>query len=109
MIRKTSVPIALAVLLAALAATLARPSGAAHRKFTIAFLADPAMTRGTQAAAKKVGVRLLVPSCGTCSPSAVIRLYKSMIARHVDAVVSEGYDPTLTSTFRKVRKAGILL
>src|SRR5215831_5892527 len=110
MIRKTSVPIALAVLLAALAATfLARPSGAAHRKYTVAFLADPAMARGVQAAAKKVGVRIVVPSCGSCSPSAVIRLYKSMITRHVDAVVSEGYDPTLTPSFRKIRRAGILL
>ena len=32
-----------------------------------------------------------------------------MIARHVDAIVSDGYNPTLTPTFRKVRKAGILL
>jgi rhamnose transport system substrate-binding protein len=32
-----------------------------------------------------------------------------MIARHVDAIVSDGYDPALTPTFRKVRKAGILL
>src|SRR5215475_11939221 len=98
MIRKTSAPVVFAVLLAALAATLlARPSGAAHRRYTIAFLADPAMTRGVQTAAKKVGVRILVPRCvEPCSPSNEIRLYKSLIARHFDAVVSEGYDPTLT-------------
>jgi hypothetical protein len=32
-----------------------------------------------------------------------------MIARHVDTIVSDGYDPSLTPTFTKVRKAGILL
>jgi rhamnose transport system substrate-binding protein len=32
-----------------------------------------------------------------------------MIARHVDAIVSDGYNPALTPTFKKVRKAGILL
>jgi rhamnose transport system substrate-binding protein len=32
-----------------------------------------------------------------------------MIARHVDAIISTGYDPTLEPIFKKVRKAGILL
>jgi rhamnose transport system substrate-binding protein len=110
MIRKTIVPIALAASLAALAATLlARPSVAAHRKYTIAHLADPAMAKGSRAAAKRLGVRILFPKCDPCSPQGVVRLYKSMIARHVDAIVSEGFDPTLKPTFTKVRKAGILL
>jgi rhamnose transport system substrate-binding protein len=111
MLRKTIVAIAFAVSLAALAATLlARPSGAAHRKYTIADLTGNPLGKGGQKAANRLGVRLLVPKCpGECSSADVIRLYKSMIARHVDAIISSGYDPTLTSTFRKVRKAGILL
>jgi ABC-type sugar transport system substrate-binding protein len=114
MIRKTVVPIAVAIAFAALAATLlARPSGAAHRKYTIADLTGN-MGKAGQEAAKRLGVRLLVPKClqpgsGVSCPSDGTRLYKSMIARHVDAIISTGYDPTLTSTFRKVRKAGILL
>lgn len=113
MIRTTVAPIAVAVALAALAATfLARPSGAAHRRYTIADLTGNIGKAG-QEAAKRLGVRLLVPKClqagGPPCPSDGTRLYKSMIARHVDAIISSGYDPTLTSTFRKVRKAGILL
>lgn len=113
MLRKTVVAIALAVSLAALAAALlARPTGAAHRKYTIADLTGN-MGKAGQEEAKRLGVRLLVPktvllgSC--CSTSGWIKIYKSMIARHVDAIISNGYDPTLTSTFTKVRKAGILL
>jgi rhamnose transport system substrate-binding protein len=114
MIRRRLVAVVLAVSLAALAATLlARPSGAAHRKYTIADLTGN-MGKAGQEAAKRLGVRLLVPKClqpgsGVSCPSDGTRLYKSMIARHVDAIISTGYDPTLTSTFRKVRKAGILL
>lgn len=110
MLRKTFFTIALAVSLAALAATLlARPSGAAHRKYTIADLTGN-MRPGGQVAADRLGVRLLVPKCiqrGSCNPGPT--LYQSMIARHVDAIIGTGYDSTLTSTFRKVRKAGILL
>lgn len=113
MLRKTIVAIALAGSLAALTATLlARPSGAAHSRYTIADLTGN-MGKAGQEEAKRLGVRLLVPksvllgSC--CSTSGWIKIYKSMIARHVDAIISNGYDPTLTSTFRKVRKAGILL
>jgi rhamnose transport system substrate-binding protein len=114
MIRRTLLAVVLAVSLAALAATLlARPSGAAHRRYTIADLTGN-MGKGGQEAAKRLGVRLLVPKClqpgsGVSCPSDGTRLYKSMIARHVDAIISSGYDPTLTTTFKKVRKAGILL
>src|SRR5215831_3578852 len=107
MIRKTSVPIALAVLLAAVAATLlARPSGAAHRRYTIV---DLTYTAGfDRVEAKRLGVRVLVPKC-CMSPQAWVRLFKSYIARHVDAIVVAGYDPKATPIYRKVRKAGILL
>jgi ABC-type sugar transport system substrate-binding protein len=114
MMRKTIAPIAVAVLLAALTATLiARPSGAARRKYTIAYLTYVNYARGGREAAKRLGVRIVLGSCphgpGSCSPSEAVRLYKSMIARHVDAIVSDGYNPALTPVFRKVRKAGILL
>jgi rhamnose transport system substrate-binding protein len=111
MIRKTLVAFVLAVSVAALAATLlARPSGAAHRKYTIAYFGygyvDMASIREE---AKRLGVRVLFPKCNGCSPQEVAKLYESMIARHVDAIVSQGFDPTLKPAFRKVRKAGILL
>jgi rhamnose transport system substrate-binding protein len=114
MLRKTIVAIALAISFATLAATLlARPSGAAHRRYTIADLTGN-MGKAGQEAAKRLGVRLLVPKClqpgsRVSCPSDGTRLYKSMIARHVDAILSTGYDPTLTRVFRQVRKAGIRL
>ena len=110
MIRRTLLAAALGLSLAALAAALlARPSGAAHRRYTIAYLTYVHYGRGGQEAAKRLGVRILVSTCRSCSPSDVVTQYKSMIVRHVDAIVSDGYDPALTPTFRKVRKAGILL
>src|SRR5437764_1030014 len=111
MIRRTLLVAALGLALGALsAALLARPSGAAHRKYTIAYLTYVKYGRGGQEAAKRLGVRVLVPTCvAPCSPSDRVALYKSMIARHVDAIVSDGFDPTLKPTFRTVRKAGILL
>jgi rhamnose transport system substrate-binding protein len=111
MIRKTLLAAALGLSLAALAAALlARPSGAAHRKYTIAYLTYVHYGRGGREAATRLGVRILVATCiPSCSPSNEVALYNSMIARHVDAIVSDGYDPALTPTFRKVRKAGILL
>jgi rhamnose transport system substrate-binding protein len=111
MIRKSIVAFAVVASLAALAATvLARPSGAAHRKYTIADLGygKPAARFGREEA-KRLGVRILAPRCEPCSPQRVVSLYESMIARHVDAIVTDGYDPTLRPIFRKVRKAGILL
>ena len=111
MIRRTLLLAALGVSLAALAAALlARPSGAAPRKYTIAYLTYVNYARGGREAAARLGVRILVPRCvASCSPSDEVTLYKSTIARHVDAIVSDGYNPALTPTFRKVRKAGILL
>src|SRR6476619_5277118 len=104
MIRRTLVVVALGLSLAALAsALLVGPSGAAHRKYTIAYLTYVNYARGGREAAKRLGVRLLVPTCAApCSPSDMVTLYKSMIARHVDAIVTDGYDPALTPTFRKV-------
>jgi rhamnose transport system substrate-binding protein len=117
MIRKTLLVTALGLALAALAATLfARPSRAAHRKYTIAFLTYANFRAGSNEAAKRLGVRILSPNTkcrgpgvGVCTPQDVVRLYESMIARHVGAVVSDGFDPTMKPIFRKVRKAGILL
>src|SRR2546430_2337134 len=108
MIRRTLLVTAFGLALAALAAALlAGPSGAAHRQYTIAYFADPSSARGGRQAAKRLGVRMVVPTCApSCSPSDLVTLYKSMIARHVDAIVSEGYDPALTPTFMKIRKAG---
>jgi rhamnose transport system substrate-binding protein len=111
MIRKTIVAITLALSLAALAATVsARPSGAAHRRYTIVNVAYfPSTGIGGRAAAKRLGMRYILTSDNLGGPQGAIRYYKSLIARHVDAIASVGYDPALRPTFRKVRKAGILL
>jgi rhamnose transport system substrate-binding protein len=111
MIRRTVLVAALGLWLATLAAALlAGPSGAAHRKYTIAYLTYVNYARGGREAAKRLGVRILVPTCvASCSPSDLVTLYRSMIARNVDAIVSDGYNPALTPTLKKVRKAGILL
>ena len=110
MTRQTTVSVALAASLAALAASLlAGPGRAAHPRYSIAYLTYVNMAKGSRAAAEKLGVRIVHGSCGTCSPRAVAKLYESMIARHVDAVVSDGFDPALKPTLTKVRKAGILL
>ena len=108
MVRRTLLLGALGLSIAALAAALlAGPSGAAHRKYTIAYLTYTNYGRGGQEAAKRLGIRVLARRCvGSCD---AVALYKSMIARHVDAIVSDGYNPALTPTFREVRKAGILL
>src|SRR5436190_21698221 len=112
MIRKTTAPIALALALAALGATLLTGStSAAHRRYTIVSVAYfPSTGIGGRAAAKRLGMRFILASEQNLgSPQRVIRYYRSLIASHVDAIVSGGYDPSLTPTFRKVRKAGILL
>jgi len=112
MIRKTIVAIALALSLAAVGATLlARPSGAAHRRYTIVSVAYfPSTAIGGRAAAKRLGMRYILASDQRLgSEQSVIRYYKSLIARHVDAIATGGYDPALEPIFRKVRKAGILL
>jgi rhamnose transport system substrate-binding protein len=110
MIRKTIVTIALALSLAAVGSTLlAGPSGAAHRRYTIVSVnVEPAAAIGGRAAAKRLDMRyILAPD--NLGPQGGIRYFNSMIARHVDAIVSDGYDPALRPVFRKVRKAGILL
>ena len=107
----TVVLLTVAVSVAALVTS--RPSGAASRKYTVAFVAaggldDPreeAMVKGRRAAAKALGVQLISPD--PFDPAGVEFL--SLIARHVDAIATEGYDPALTPILAKVRAAGILL
>ena len=87
---------------------------AAHRQYTIAFVTQGAdwvqpMARGSRKAAKRLGVRYIVAGKTAPDDYALSKVYESMIRRHVDAIISGGYDPALTQTFAKVRKAGILL
>ena len=110
MTRRRLVITALGLSLAVLAAALVGPSGAARRKYTIAYLTYVNYARGGREAAGRLGVRVLAPKCvRPCSPSDIVTLYKSMIARHVDAIVADGYNPALVPTLKDVRKAGILL
>jgi rhamnose transport system substrate-binding protein len=111
MIRKTAVLIASALSVAALAAA----GRAAHRPFTIVYVAPQSgnsrvqsIAKGSRAAAKALGVRyILAPP--TLTDQDLIPYYRSLIARHVDAIVSDGYAPALKPIFAKIRKAGILL
>jgi rhamnose transport system substrate-binding protein len=112
MIRKTAVVAALALSVAGLAATSA---AARHRPFTIVYITSnaggsrvQAIARGSRAAAKTLGVRYML-SPRTLTDQGVIPYFRSMIARHVDAIVSDGYAPALKPIFAKVLKAGILL
>lgn len=110
MIRRTTAAIALALTLAALGATLLTGStSAAHRRYTVVFVASipPSSAIGGRAAAKVLDMRFIMAPFNL-SPQSVIRYYKSMIARHVDAIVSGGYDPQLKPILTRVRKAGIL-
>jgi rhamnose transport system substrate-binding protein len=109
MIRKTLVPIAVAVSLAALAAALlARPSGAAHRKYTIAYFGGGYIDRASiSEEARRVGVRVLFPD--PRSPRETVTVWKSLIAHHVDAIVDSGFDPSMKPLHERVRRAGILL
>ena len=111
MIRKNIVAIGLAVSLAALAtALLARPSGAAHRRFTFAYVTnDTGKERGSRAAARRLGIRYILLDPNKGGPQGQIKRYRSLIASHADAIAPEGYDPALEPIFREIRKAGILL
>lgn len=118
MTRRTIAATALTLTLAGLAATLlARPSGAAHRAYTIAFVTDGtsaprvhALARGGRAAAEKLGVRYVLAGPATSfSPYDTVPAFRSLIARHVDAIATEGYIPQLKRTLARVRAAGIEL
>lgn len=119
-IAKTILAAALALSAAALAASLlARPSAAAHRKYTIGFVSavsgtgDPriqALARGGRLAAKKLGVRFILAGPRYSGPGDAVALaFQSLIARHVDAIATDGFIPDLAPILAKVRAAGIKL
>jgi ABC-type sugar transport system substrate-binding protein len=87
---------------------------AAHREYTVAYVGGAAdyvqsMARGSRAAAKRLGVHYVLAGQNAPDDHALSKVYRSLIARHVDAIFSQGYDRGLTQTFAKIRKAGILL
>jgi rhamnose transport system substrate-binding protein len=69
----------------------------------------PSTGIGGRAAARRLGMRYILTSDNLGGDQGAIRYYKSLIARHVDAIATGGYDPALKPIFRKVRKAGIRL
>ncbi len=103
----------LAIAASAAFVAMSGSSGAASRKYTIAYVAveplngqrEAAMVRGGRAAAKALGVRYIAAE----SQFDTEGLIRSLIARHVDAIATEGYDPALRPILAKVRAAGILL
>jgi ABC-type sugar transport system substrate-binding protein len=100
-------------------------SGGAQKRYTIAFVTDgtansyiKAAARGGREAAKALGVRYILAGTfyggpgppGTTHPyHDLISVFKSVIARHVDAIVTRGYTPALTPILNKVRASGIPL
>jgi rhamnose transport system substrate-binding protein len=118
MTAKTILATALVLTAAALAALLlARPSTAAHSKYTIAFATDgtsaprvQAIARGGRWAARRLGVRFILAGPHYSGPGdGLVRTFQSLIARHVDAIATEGFDPQMKPTLAKVRAAGIKL
>jgi len=116
MLRKRFTATLLGLTLAAIAAgsTTAATQGATQRKFTVAFVSDEgnsprdlAIARGGRVAAKRLRIRYLLK--GTGIHSNPISIYQSLIAHHVSAVATEGYEPTLKPILTRVRKAGIVL
>jgi rhamnose transport system substrate-binding protein len=107
MVRKSVVVAAIAVALSALAA---RETWAGRHPYTVAWVSPypRELATGGRQAARRLGVPYVVRSSRDGDPGS-ITILKSMIARHVDAIVSNGYDPALTPMFRQARKAGILL
>src|SRR5262249_32467917 len=113
--RRTIALIALVLAVAASVATVLAggSSGAASRKYTIAYVApepldgqmEQAIVRGGRAAAKALGVRYVAAEFDGLDAS----LFSSLIARRVDAIVTGGYNPALRPTLAKVRAAGLLL
>lgn len=92
---------------AALGLGVAAPGRAAHHPYTVAFVADgfpsprdEAVARGGRAAARALGIHFLLSSATD---------YDSLIALHVKAIVTEGYEPAMAPTLDRVRAAGILL
>jgi len=108
---------ATALALAAFAAgQLASTSGgAASRKYTIAFApaSDEShdvyhleVGKGGREGAKAVGARYIYDA----TPSVELdNAVTALIARHVDAIVTDGYDPATRPIWAKVRAAGIPL
>ncbi|HJQ49256.1 MAG TPA: substrate-binding domain-containing protein [Gaiellaceae bacterium] len=118
MVRRTVFATVAALSLAATAgALLAGPSGAAHPTYTIAFASDQAssprvqaIARGARAAAKRLRVRFTVVGPSYAGPGdGFVSIFQSLIARHPDAIATEGFFPQMKPVLDKARLAGITL
>jgi rhamnose transport system substrate-binding protein len=100
MSKTIALTLALAVLVAA-GVLAPGSSGAAHRRYTIAFAIDSKDPRWS-------GIRRADTQLGVRSVLLTDKHVPDLVARHVNAVVGDGYDPTLRPFFRRVRRVGIL-
>jgi DNA-binding SARP family transcriptional activator/ABC-type sugar transport system substrate-binding protein len=89
---------------------------AAHQTYTIAYVTPnvgenivQSIARGSRQAAARLGIHYILRGGAANNDFELSQIYRSMIARHVDAIISDGYDSALTPTFKNVRNAGILL
>lgn len=109
--------LALVAVAGALATTASSGSKPKRRTYTIGFVADStlnprdqAIARGGRAASKALGVKYVVsgPRYGG-PPPGLIRAVRSLIARHVDAILTGGFIPELKPILKKARAAGIVV
>lgn len=114
--RRYLVVAGLAAVAAAAGAAVLSTRAAAHRTDTVVFVTQnikegmvQSLARGSREAAKRLGVHYILAGTRTGTDQGLDSIYHSLIAQHVSAIISQGYDPSLTPTLGQVRKAGIPL
>jgi ABC-type sugar transport system substrate-binding protein len=117
-VRKRFATMAALLVAATVGAVFAGPSGAAHPRYKIAFATDgiassrvQAIARGARSAAKTLGVRFILAGPPYAGPDDGFQqlTFPWLMARHVDAIATEGFAPQMRSTLEKVRLAGVTL
>jgi rhamnose transport system substrate-binding protein len=108
--------VAISALTVAIVAGTAHATESSHpreKRYTVAFVGTEnlnprimAMGRGGRAAAKQLGMRYILSGS---QPQTVSPLINGLIARHVDAIATEGFIPEMKPILNKVHVAGIRL
>jgi rhamnose transport system substrate-binding protein len=115
--RVTATLIGLSLAVIATVLLTATPGSGAPRSYTVAYVAgeslhpggrEAAIARGGRAAAHALGIHYLVreTSYNSGDPDGI---YRTLIAQHVDAIATEGYDPSLKPSLSRVLAAQIPL
>src|SRR5581483_1105792 len=92
--------------------------GAATHVRTVAFVTDyntgapriQAIVRGGRLAARALGVHFVLGGVkGTSGAGLAMPFFQRFLARGVDAIATEGYDPQFTPIYKRIQAAGIPL